>query len=90
MITLYRPAYYHAHRVTRYAGLSTDIKPVDVQNGARFVEIDTGAKYAFDASTGTWLTHIMQTWEYPVQIGNLLYITQVYSATQNDSVLSIE
>ena len=56
MITLYRPAYYRAYRVPRYAGLSTDIKPVDVQNGARFIEIDTGAKYAFDASTGTWHT----------------------------------
>lgn len=90
MITLYRPAYYRANRAPRYAGLSTDIKPVDVQNGARFIEIDTGAKYAFDASTGTWHTAIMQTWEYPVQNGNVLSITQVYSAIQNGSVLSIE
>ena len=44
MVTLYCPAYYRAHRAPRYAGLSTDIKPVDVQNGARFIEIDTGAK----------------------------------------------
>ena len=50
MITLYRPAYYRAHRASRYAGLSTDIKPVDVQNGARFIEIDTGTLTATEVT----------------------------------------
>ncbi len=29
-------------------------------------------------------------WEYPVQDGNVLTITQVYSATQNGNVLEVE
>ena len=29
-------------------------------------------------------------WEYPVQEGNVLTITQVYSATQNGNVLEVE
>ena len=90
MITLYRPAYYRIHRAPRYAGLSTDVKPLNVPNGAQYVEIDTGGVYSFDASTGTWHGGIVSTWEYPVQDGDVLKITQVYSATQNGSILSIE
>ena len=29
-------------------------------------------------------------WEYPVQTGNVLRITQVYAATQNGNVLEVE
>lgn len=35
--------------------LSTDEKPTDgIRNGSTLVEIDTGSKYLFDASTGEW------------------------------------
>lgn len=35
-------------------GLSTDDKPVDVNNGTCFIEMDTGTIYFFDAAEETW------------------------------------
>ena len=37
-----------------YTGLSTDTKPTDVQNGASYLEIDTGKVYMFDAENIAW------------------------------------
>lgn len=37
-----------------YSGLSTDVKPVNVVNGAKFYEIDTSITYMYDATTFTW------------------------------------
>lgn len=90
MITLYRPAYCRAHRTPKFAGLSTDTKPLNVDNGAKYVEIDTGDVYFFDASTGTWLGGTAVIWEYPVKTGDMLKITQVYSATKTNAILEIE
>lgn len=49
MITLYRPANYNNPRASEYTGRSIDTKPVDVENGSMFTEIDTGRSYKFDA-----------------------------------------
>ena len=41
---------------TVYYGLSTDTKPTDgVDNAARFIEMDTGKVYLFDAEGVEWL-----------------------------------
>lgn len=54
MITLYRAAYSDAIRARVMSGLSTDTKPLDVENGATFNEIDTGKVYRFDMANKTW------------------------------------
>lgn len=48
-----------------FAGLSTDIKPVDtvlvdnrsvtLANGSEFIEMDTDKKYAYDAENQQWI-----------------------------------
>ena len=35
-------------------GLSSDEKPLDVSDGSKFTETNTGNEYLFDASNGTW------------------------------------
>lgn len=38
-----------------YAGLSSDIKPIDnVRNGSFFLEMDTGKVFAFDETNKVW------------------------------------
>lgn len=54
MVTLYRPAGYDITRVSVWSGLSTDDKPLEVENGSQFDEIDTGKTYRFDAENQTW------------------------------------
>ena len=46
--------YVNKVKVGRYAGLSTEEKPLDVQNGSVYFEIDTGLYYMFDAEGKTW------------------------------------
>ena len=55
MITQYRPAYYTTPRASEFAGRSIDTKPIDVENGSEFTEIDTGRTYKFDAENKVWL-----------------------------------
>lgn len=54
MITQYRPAYYDNPRASTLSGLSTDAKPTDVENGARYEEIDTGKTFCFDKENKAW------------------------------------
>ena len=54
MITLYRPAYYTTQRAPEFTGLSIDIKPIDVENGAVYKELDTGHTYRYDAENNKW------------------------------------
>ena len=54
MITQYRPAYYDNPRAASLAGLSTDAKPVYVENGATYEEIDTGKTFRFDKENKVW------------------------------------
>lgn len=37
-------------------GLSTDNKPTSYGNGSKFIEVDTGKTYYFDATGGEWHT----------------------------------
>lgn len=39
------------------SGLSTDEKPLDVANGSRFDEMDTGKSYRFDEENKKWLVN---------------------------------
>ena len=54
MITQYRASFCDAPRAPSFAGRSIDTKPIDVENGSRFTEIDTGRKYCFDAENKKW------------------------------------
>lgn len=54
MITQYRPAYYDNPRAALLAGRSTDAKPIDVENGSTYEEIDTGKTFRFDKENSTW------------------------------------
>ena len=47
-----------------YNGLSTDTKPTaEVRNGDRFVEMDTGKFYMFDAENEQWIEQVLPTTE---------------------------
>ena len=39
-------------------GLSTDSKPTSYGNGSKFIEVDTGKTYYFDATGGVWYTEV--------------------------------
>lgn len=55
MITLYRAAYHTSPRASDFVGVSSDEKPIDVENGSTFTETDTGNKYQFDAQNVKWI-----------------------------------
>lgn len=55
MITQYRPSYYQAPRAPSFAGRSIDDKPLNVENGSTFKEIDTGRVYRYDAENNIWI-----------------------------------
>ena len=44
-----------ANRPHNYYGLSTDVKPESANNGSRYIEMDTGKLYLFDAESAEWL-----------------------------------
>lgn len=54
MITLYRPNGFEAPRAPTFSGRFIDVKPVNVENGARYKEIDTGRVYCFDGENKIW------------------------------------
>lgn len=54
MITQYRPANYTAPRASEFIGRSIDTKPIDVENGSMYTELDTGRIYRFDAENKQW------------------------------------
>lgn len=55
MITLYRPKGYDSPRVSSFTGRSIDTKPIHVENGAVFKEIDTGRIYRYDKENNLWI-----------------------------------
>lgn len=55
MITQYRPSYYQAPRAPSFAGRSVDGKPLDVENGSTFKEIDTGRVFRYDKENNVWI-----------------------------------
>ena len=55
MITLYRPSGYDSPRASSFAGLSVDDKPLDVENGSSFKEIDTGRLFRYDKENNLWI-----------------------------------
>ena len=54
MITQVRPSGYNNPKISTFAGRSIDTKPINVENGSKFTEIDTGRKYCFDAENKKW------------------------------------
>ena len=55
MITLYRPSGYDSPRASSFAGRSVDDKPLDVENGSLFKEIDTGRVFRYDKENNIWI-----------------------------------
>ena len=55
MITLYRPSGYDSPRASSFAGRSVDDKPLDVENGSEFKEIDTGRVFRYDKENNLWI-----------------------------------
>ena len=60
MITLYRPSGYDSPRASSFAGRSVDDKPLDVENGSSFKEIDTGRLfrskiYKYNETNNEWV-----------------------------------
>ena len=55
MITLYRPSGYDSPRASSFAGRSIDDKPLDVENGSTFKEIDTGRVFRYDKENNIWI-----------------------------------
>ena len=55
MITLYRPSGYDSPRASSFAGRSVDDKPLDVENGSEFKEIDTGRIFRYDKENNLWI-----------------------------------
>ena len=55
MITLYRPSGYDSPRASSFAGRSVDDKPLDVENGSSFKEIDTGRVFRYDKENNLWI-----------------------------------
>lgn len=55
MITLYRPAGYDNPRAPEFAGRSIDTKPSNVENGASYIELDTGRVYRYDKENNRWI-----------------------------------
>ena len=46
---------YNYDSIQRFHGLSTDTKPTGCTNGSRFIEIDTGNKYIYNATSAQWV-----------------------------------
>ena len=55
MITQYRPSCYQSPRASSFAGCSVDDKPLDVENGSTFKEIDTGRVFRYDKENNIWI-----------------------------------
>ncbi len=55
MITLYRPSGYDSPRASCYTGRSIDDKPLNVENGSTFKEIDTGRVFRYDKENNIWI-----------------------------------
>lgn len=55
MITLYRPSGYDSSRASSFAGRSIDDKPLNVENGSTFKEIDTGRVFRYDKENSIWI-----------------------------------
>jgi len=47
---------YRENTLAVFYGLSTDTKPTGVENGRKFIEMDTGKTYYYSASgSGEWI-----------------------------------
>ena len=53
MVTIVRSVY--GKKPPEVYGLSTDVKPTDVENASSFYEMDTKRVYLFDADNKRWL-----------------------------------
>lgn len=56
MITLKQAAYQNFDRTNTWVGLSTDDKPTtNVNNGDKFIELDTNTTFYYDEENVEWL-----------------------------------
>ena len=54
MVTQYRSAYNNFYKAPTFSGRLIDTKPVNVENGAVYKEIDTGRIYRYDVENNHW------------------------------------
>ena len=54
MVTFNKTIYGYGPDYVEGECLSTDKKPVDVYNGSKLIEMDTGKIYIFDAENMQW------------------------------------
>ena len=55
-------SYLNQNTQSMFAGLSTDRKPMDVQNGSIFHEIDTAQDWRYDAKKEKWEKQKSNRW----------------------------
>ena len=89
MITQYRPSYYQAPRAPSFAGRSVDGKPLDVENGSTFKEIDTGRVFRYDKENNVWIEQKGATPVQPVKPEQAKTV-DLDMATGNQTVLPDE
>ena len=89
MITQYRPSYYQAPRAPSFAGRSIDEKPLNVENGSTFKEIDTGKIFRYDKENNVWIEQKGATPVQPVKPEQAKTV-DLAMATGNQTVLPDE
>lgn len=89
MITQYRPSYYQSPRASSFAGLSVDDKPLDVENGSTFKEIDTGRVFRYDKENNIWIEWKGATPVQPAKPEQAKTV-DLHMATGNQTVLPDE
>lgn len=79
--------YFYDSSVQRFYGLSTDSKPAGCTNGSRFIEIDTGDAYLFNAASGAW-TKVPNT----SKASNVEFIppSDMTSTTVQDAIVEVD
>ena len=55
MITIKSEKHIYGKTPSELYGLSTDVKPTDVNNASVFYEMDTKKVFLFDEQNGQWL-----------------------------------
>ncbi len=72
--------------ISRYIGLSIDVKPTSCDPGSEFTELDTGRKYVWDGSTWTQVKNLVAVSGSQAQIGVDQAAAFANSATQYTQV----
>lgn len=75
-----------SYYISRYIGLSTDVKPTTCDPGSVFTELDTGKKFIWDGSAWAQVKNPVEVLGTNQQVGNDLTATWADSAAVNTVV----